>query len=290
MGIWHFLLRLDRRIVFILVAAAVITPLIIPLGLPIQVTDHARHLYNTIDEIPSRAKPVLISIDYDPSTVPELQPMTLAVLRHCFKRGVPVIMTNMYPTGSGLASDALSTVAAEFPNAVYGKDYAYLGYKPGVSLVMLGIGEDFQGTFPTDGDGKPISEMEVTKNITNYDDIALMVDFTGSAIYESWIMFAYQKYGCKVGAGVTAVMASDAYPFLSTGQLVGLLGGLSGAAEYEKLIGVPADATIGMDAQSIVHILIIVLIIVGNIAYFAIRREELTGSRTAGHERTGGTS
>jgi hypothetical protein len=84
-------------------------------------------------------------------------------------------------------------------------------------------------------------------------------------------------------------MASDAYPFLSTGQLVGLLGGLSGAAEYEKLIDTPGDATIGMDAQSIVHILIIVLIVLGNIAYFATRRHKQAGGQpAAGQEEAGG--
>lgn len=287
MNFWHFLLRLDRRIVFLLVAAAVVAPLIVPLNLPIEISQHARNLYTAIDKIQGGGKPILISVDYDPSTVPELQPMTIAVLRHCFRKGIPVIMVNMYPTSSGLARDAVETVAREFSHSSYGKDYVYMGYKPGLGLVMLGIGEDFHGTFPTDGFGKPTSELQIVKNVRNYDDIAMMVDFTGSAVYESWIMFAYQKYGCKVGAGVTAVMASDAYPFLSTGQLVGLLGGLSGAAEYEKLIDAPGDATVGMDAQSIVHILIIVLIVLGNIAYFATRRQKQAG-QPAGRQEAGG--
>ena len=77
-------------------------------------------------------------------------------------------------------------------------------------------------------------------------------------------------------------MASDAYPYLNAGQLEGLLGGLSGAAEYEKLIGVPGTATIGMDAQSIAHILIILLIALGNIAYFATRGDGQTAARQQG--------
>ena len=288
MSFLRFLLRMDRRIVFVLVALAVIAPLIAPLDLPIQITEHARNLHRAIDQIPSGGKPILVSVDYDPSTVPELEPMTLAVLRHCFRKKVPVIMTTMIPAGAGLARDAVETVAREFPGSSYGKDYVYMGYKPGGGLVILGIGEDFYGTYPADGFGTPTSKLEIIKNVKNYADIAMMVDFTGSAIYETWIMFAYQKYGCKVGAGVTAVMASDAYPFLSTGQLVGLLGGLSGAAEYEKLIDAPGDATVGMDAQSMVHILIIVLIVLGNIAYFATRRQKQAG-QPAGQEEAGGT-
>ena len=101
----------------------------------------------------------------------------------------------------------------------------------------------------------------------------MVIDITGSALFEYWIMFAYQKHGCKVGAGVTAVTATDAYPFLQAGQLVGLPGGLSGAAEYEELVGKPDAARAGMDAQSIVHVLILLLILLGNITYFALRRK-----------------
>lgn len=58
----------------------------------------------------------------------------------------------------------------------------------------------------------------------------------------------------------------------------GLLGGLKGAAEYEKLINEPATATRGMVAQTGAHLLIVILIVLGNIAYFAIelrkRREK----------------
>ncbi|HUT03597.1 MAG TPA: hypothetical protein VM163_06885 [bacterium] len=288
MSFWRFLLRMDRRIVFILVALAVIAPLIAPLNLPISVSKPVRNLHRAVDQVPAGGRPILVSVDYDPSTVPELRPMTLAVLRHCLKRGVPVIVLNLYPTGSGLARDAVETVGKEFPGSSYGKDYVYMGYKPGVTLVMMGIGEDFHDTFPTDGYGRQSSDLEMLNGVKNYDDIALMIDFTGSAAYEAWIMFAHQKYGCDVGAGVTAVMASDAYPYLNSGQLVGLLGGLSGAAEYEQLIDWPGNATIGMDAQSVVHILIIILIALGNIAYFATRRQGQT-AQAAGRERAGGS-
>jgi len=276
MSFLRFLLKMDRRIVFILVALAVATPLVLPLNLPIKVTHPVRQLYAAIERLPARSRPVLVSVDYDPSTVPELQPMTLAVLRHCLSKQIPVIVTTMFPTGAGLARDAMETVAKEYPNLAYGTDYAYMGYKPGYTLVMLGIGEDFHQTYPSDGFGSPSSDLPILMNVKNYDDIAMVVDFTASAAYEVWIMFAHQKYGCTVGAGVTAVMASDAYPYLNAGQLEGLLGGLSGAAEYEKLIGAPGSATIGMDAQSVVHILIIILIVLGNIAYFATRRHSQT--------------
>ena len=73
--------------------------------------------------------------------------------------------------------------------------------------------------------------------------------------------------------GVTAVMAPKLYSFVESGQMTGLLGGMRGAAEYEALAGHPDLAVLGMNAQSLVHILVIVLIILGNIAFFTSRRQ-----------------
>ena len=67
-------------------------------------------------------------------------------------------------------------------------------------------------------------------------------------------------------------MAPDLYPFLQSKQLVGLLGGLAGAAEYETLIEAPGSATAGMEPQSVSHLIIILFIVLGNGVYFTTRR------------------
>jgi len=74
------------------------------------------------------------------------------------------------------------------------------------------------------------------------------------------------------------VSAADAYPYLQSGQLSGLLAGMKGGAEYEVLIQkagyskayMPAVAA--MDSQSLAHVVILVLVIVGNLAFFVTRR------------------
>ena len=67
-------------------------------------------------------------------------------------------------------------------------------------------------------------------------------------------------------------MAPDLYPFLQSGQMKGLLGGLAGAAEYEALVGAPGLGTTGMQPQSVTHLIIILFILVGNTVYFITRR------------------
>jgi hypothetical protein len=74
--------------------------------------------------------------------------------------------------------------------------------------------------------------------------------------------------------GMTAVMAPKFYSFLGAGQIVGLLGGMKGAAEYEILIEQEDAAFRGMDIQSLVHFLIILLVIVGNVGFFLSGRHK----------------
>ena len=101
----------------------------------------------------------------------------------------------------------------------------FLGYKVGGSAVILSMGQDFQVSFPADYFNTPIDEIPVMKNVKNYDDIGLVITMSGSTYPEVWVAYAHERYGQKVAAGVTAVMAADYYPYLQTGQLVGLIGG-----------------------------------------------------------------
>jgi hypothetical protein len=62
-------------------------------------------------------------------------------------------------------------------------------------------------------------------------------------------------------------------PFLQSGQLSAILPGLTSSAEYELLINRKGLAIAGVDAVSMSHILVILLVILGNIGYFASRRK-----------------
>jgi hypothetical protein len=73
-------------------------------------------------------------------------------------------------------------------------------------------------------------------------------------------------------SGCTAVSAPEYYPYLQSGQLKGLLGGMAGAAEYEKARGEKGSATKGMDAQSLAHFFVALCILLGNLVQWSKRR------------------
>ena len=85
---------IDRRWIFLIIAAVVIVPLIFPVGLPIRPTDTTKNVYDSIEKLPVGSK-VLLSVEYSPSTRPENHPMTISILRHLFKNDHKVFILSL---------------------------------------------------------------------------------------------------------------------------------------------------------------------------------------------------
>ena len=99
--------------------------------------------------------------------------------------------------------------------------------------------------------------------------MSLLIDITGSATVDDWISLVHAPTGVSIGYACTAVMAPEAYPRLDSGQLVGMLTGMRGAAEYEELIGAPGFALTAMAGQSFAHVFILALILLANLPILA---------------------
>ncbi|MBC8525941.1 MAG: hypothetical protein ISS28_01795 [Candidatus Cloacimonetes bacterium] len=300
--------KLDRRYIYIVVALAVIIPLIFPLGLKTYLTTPVEDLYKHIDEIAGRDDmAILIDFAQSPSTMPELYPMDIAILRHCFQRRIKVFTIAYFPQGAAIVEMALAEVKEDFPEIKQDVDYCNFGYKSGYMFlpIVLGMGDDIAKAVETNSEGNMLENLPIMEKIKNYDNIQVIIEITGSTPGISYITYARGRFGVDVAVGVTAVSAADVYPYLQTGQLIGSLGGLKGAAEYEELVqtfamqnldyskknasdvdwrekqyslsSVPykyKKARVGMDTQAVVHVLIILFIVIGNIGYFIEKRTE----------------
>jgi hypothetical protein len=269
--------RIDRRFIFVLIFIAVAWPLIQPMRLPIDVSPPVQGIYDAIEAVPPGSI-VMLGADYSPDTMPELQPMVETFIRHAFSRDLRVVIACLWPASPPLVERATTPLAAEFGKE-YGTDYVNLGYMAGGIVTLLGMGASIPNTFPTDYGGTPVGEIPMMEGVENFEQIALVMEVSaGTPGTREWVQQVQSRFGVTLASGVTAVSAPNFYPYIQSGQLVGLLGGLKGAAEYETLVGAPADATKGMDAQSIVHALIVLFIVLGNAAYFATRRRQAPAS------------
>jgi len=272
---------IGRRIVFLYIAIAISLPLFMAFEQEIIVTQNTRQVYESLEHLPPGSK-VLVSFDYDPPSSPELQPMAEAFLAECFRRDLKVIMIALWAQGAPQANLAIDTVmrrlGLDSTQLVYGEDYCNLGYQAGREFVIQRMGTSFEAMFGTDVRGTPYRQIPMVRNVRNFSDIDysfnISAGFPGTV---EWVQVAVTRFGLKLGAGNTAVQAPQVYPYLRSGQMAGLLAGMNGAAEFEKLVNLKAEATTYMLAQTFAHVIVIAFIILGNVAYFRGRRPSTVG-------------
>ncbi len=264
------LLSVDRRWIYLILAVAVLLPTVIPFSVPTGISNEVRSVYNFIEEL-QPGDNLFLAIDYDPSTLAELHPMTEAILRQAFQRDARVVVTALSQFGPAMAEELIARVAQE-EGKQRNIDYTFLGYKPYPGITILAMGSDFRVPFPTDYYGTPVDSIPMMQDIHNYRNVKAVISFAGGSVAEMWIQYGNAKYGVPLALGVTGVMASDYYPYLQSRQIFGLIPGMKGAAEYEMLVGRRGQGSRGMPYQMSTHLVILVFMVITNIAYVAQRR------------------
>lgn len=267
------LAKLDRRWLYLVMAAVIVIPFVARIEFPIIPSDSATRVYEAIEALPEGSV-VLLSADYDPGSEAELYPMNEAIFEQLGKKkGVRVVLTMLWPQAGPLVKKALEK--AYLPHGkIEGKDFVNLGYKPGGSILISKGNESIRQAFPEDVNGTPVDRIEAMNGIENYADIDFfMILSAGTPGIREWLEQCQSRTGKPMASGMTAVSAPDFFQYENSGQLLGLLGGLRGAADYEKLVGKPGRGVLGMGPQSFGHLLIVLFVVLGNVGYLLARRK-----------------
>jgi hypothetical protein len=262
---------------------SVLGPILVPIGLEVSVTPPTRAAFDAIEGLAEGSR-VLVSFDYGPSTAAENDPMANALMRHCLARNLRVVAIALYPVGGGsVALARMRALGEDFPGKKDGADYVNLGYKDGAQAALKKMGRT-SSLFPVDAAGRPIAGLPVMEGVRSYKEFGLAVTFATGIIGEWWANLVNAQFQIPVVIGPTAVSAPKYYAYLNSGNAVGLIGGLKGASEYEKLLvdrypqlaplyekGI-YTATKGMDAQNMAHLTVVAFIVLGNVFYLIQRR------------------
>lgn len=276
----HALASIDRRIIFLAILLAVLIPFVVKFPQPVHVSKESQDLYDWVERIPDGST-IMLTFDYYPSTLAEVEPMSRAAVKQCWRKNLKLISMTTVPLGGpNITNVVLDDMAKNWAveelgiEKKYGIDYVNLGYKPDYKAVILGMGDSFRKIYPTDFYGVSLDSFPIMQGVDNYGDVEFLFIVSDNGIVDEWVTLANRQFGLPMGAGVTAVMAPKFYSYLQSRQMVGLLGGMKGAAEYEYLIDSPGAATLFMGPQSTVHIMIILFILIGNISYFLGGRKQ----------------
>ena len=131
-------------------------------------------------------------------------------------------------------------------------------------------------TLATDEHGNNIRSFPIMKNVNNYSDISLLVEITPTASLDKWLQFLQGNKKIPIVVASTAVQSPEMFPYLDSHQIQGLLVGVKGAGDYEKLMGVKSGGTSVSTSLSLVYALIILLIVIGNVGYFVEKAQNST--------------
>jgi len=260
-------LRSDPRLIYLLLGLVVTVPILTHSVIPVPVTQTTQALYDFIQKLPANSL-VVLSFDYSTSVVPELHPQAIVVTQQLFTLPLKILFVAQWTDGPALADAVLDAVTKG--NKTYGVDYATLGYIPN-SATLLGMTADIHQFFPVDTHGNPTDTLPIIKEFPAARQAALVITFAaGEPGLSQYLQYWQSRFNIPVAVGATASSAPGYLPFYNSGQIVGILISIRGAAEYEILIhrmGI-SGATSAMVAQSAAHLLIVAMVVFGNVVYF----------------------
>ncbi|MCL4424610.1 MAG: hypothetical protein M1299_09805 [Firmicutes bacterium] len=273
---WDKMQKINKYYIYALLVIALVIPMFVPLGLPISITADTRKVYDLMEKIPP-GSPILMSFDYTANAVAEMDPMATALLKQAFKRGLKVVLFSQGDQGAVLAQKIGDDLAGKMKKN-YGTDYVHLGYKPGGTVVLRRMVEDlWDAAANVDMNGKPLSSFPLMQNIKKITDVkAIVVISNGSPGFVEWLNYVTGPQKMPLFGGTVSVMVPGYMPYVQSGQFAGLLQGSRGTAEYELLIKEPGKAVSAQDSQSLSHLYLVTLLVLGNLGYF-LRKKPADG-------------
>ena len=263
---------MDRRFLYALLLLAVCAPFFVKTRITIPISPETQALYDKIESLPPGSF-VVFGIDWSASTRGENGAQTEALMRHLMRHRLRFAMIAFAsPQGSTLGQNIAEGLQKEYAYQ-QGVDWCNFGYKTDQQNFLQAFVRNIPGSVGTDARGVPLEKLPVMRGVYSGRDVNLLLEVTGTNSYNTYIQFMQGPANVPMGAALTAVMAPEAYNYLDSGQIIGMVNGLNGAAEYEQLLGVFSKATRASNSSSLGHLLIIGFIILGNIAMLLERRQ-----------------
>lgn len=294
MSIFERLENIDRRLLYLLLAIVISLPLVANVPTPPAVVlPQTQGFFDTIEAQAAaqsapgaKKKLVIVCTNFSAGTATENQTQAETVVRHLMMKKLPFALFAFNdPQGAELGGQVAEKLSGEF-GYKYGENYVNWGFRPAAAIVplMKAMVRDIPGALKKDNNGSALETLPVMNGIKTADDIGAIIELTGANSLPVWLGYFQRAAASPIPTlyGPTAVMAPEAYPLLKSGQLQGMLVGLRGASEYERLVGTPGFGTRGAGALSFAHFLILFLIALGNVGMFANRAAARKAARVGG--------
>jgi hypothetical protein len=287
---------LPRRLIYVLMILAVAAPVLFGISEKPSRLVSAERMYSVIESLEVKPGEVaMVWLDFGPNTIAENEPQATVILEHLFRRRIPVILLSQYQQSEGflrrIPLEIAGRLEAERPGETwrYGEAWINAGYKPGAAIYIQALvnSPDISKFLGRDVTGMPITHFPAFASIRGIEQVKLVAEVTGlTGVFDTIVQF-FQKNGYRptLVHGCTSITIPEAYIFLDSGQLRGLLEGIAGAAWYSEVLkkhfphSDNSKLLVTNTALSAAHIMIIALIVLGNLAPLLSRLVTRGGQR-----------
>lgn len=268
-NIWQRMLAIDRRILYGLLFVTIVASLIAPIRMSASISPPVRRFYEEIERL-QPGDVVMISSNWSASTIAENQPQLEALIRHLMRKRVRFTLISFDAQARDISNRLAMRITPE-AGYEYGKDWAHFGFFPDIIIAIKGMVNSIPETIQKDVRGNEVGQLPLLQGVTSLRQYKLVIDVTPSGTVPYWFSYAPKEVGILYCP--TSVMAAEAYTFLDSGQIRGMITGAKGAQEYEQLLGIKGLGRPFANAISFSHVLIIVFIFLGNLAMLMSRRQ-----------------
>jgi hypothetical protein len=278
-SVWERLQAIDRRVFYWILFISLAVPYLRPLSLPIAVTPSVQAYYDGLRTI-KPGEVIVLSINSGVSAWGDCLPAMVASVKQISDQGGKLLVWSIGYTDVDITWQEIKKKLPEvFSKWKEGQDYVYFGYCPGQETNVALLRDDISKVYTQDINKTPIANIPLMKTVTGAKDIkmALSSDTGDAQAYyvRQWkngpVMYTQTGKQPLIAELGIAMNKSGDMPFFLSGDLFGLVPGSRGAAELEKLINRPGDATTVMDSISVSHVLLVIAILLANIGMFATR-------------------
>jgi hypothetical protein len=269
--------KIDRRLIYLVLFFAISISLFADISFKDQPSELIIPIYDYMENL-EPGIPVLMSLEYSPTSEPELAPMAKAVSYHALQTGHPICYMSLWPEGGMMINRLTDQLVHTCPDAVYGKQWVNLGFKVGGEMVINSMRDSLQNIYASDVFGNSLNEIPLLRNVKGLSDFGMVFSFSGgSPGLKEWILYAGDELDIPLAGGCKGVGAPQFLPYFPD-QIIGLFNGLKGASEYESALiagGTELDknflrAISKMGPQTFAHLVIILLLLLGNISTLAV--------------------
>jgi hypothetical protein len=275
-----YILRLVIFVAFILAVIFALwagdgtqTPVSFTEGVPAEVND----LHNLLSNLPA-GEAVLISVDYEPGSIPELEAAASGVIQALVSKDNPLRLVSTSNSGPGLARHLLDQAGAEAAQAD-GVNIANLGYIPGGAAGLRYFAADPAGLMRYNLEAVESTSLDAwtapldpAQGMQNFSLILVLTDNANTV--RSWV----EQVGPQLQANQTPlvmIVSAQTEPIVRPyyqalpRQVQGFAAGVMGGVYLENLNSVQDGLALKyLDAYSLTSLVAAALLAIGSLVSF----------------------